>query len=176
MTAYERIDDSAQFDGKTRESHQIRYRIAREFVEDCDTVLDACCGTGYGRKILMEGLSGAHYAGCDRDPVEGVNYGDFDTGDGFGADFNRVPAFDVFVGLECIEHLTDKGVANFVALAKEANKAIIVSTPIVPNSNPHHIQQFTKEDIVLMFEGHTWKCVHYLEQNGTYGIFVFKRI
>jgi 2-polyprenyl-3-methyl-5-hydroxy-6-metoxy-1,4-benzoquinol methylase len=174
--AYERIDKSEKFDGKIRDEHEVRYRIARQFIENGDVVMDAGCGVGYGHPILMMGVDKAYYTAFDKNPVENVNFGDLNTMQGFGTDFFRVPKFDVFVGLEFIEHLEDRGVKNFVTLAKKAKKYIVVSTPIVKNSNPFHIQQFEKEGVIDLFEDGNWMMYMYFEQDSTYGVFIFKRI
>lgn len=172
--AYERIDDSAQFDGPTRDSHEVRYRIARQFVKDGDVVLDACCGTGYGKKILTqsENKGMIRWIGIDKKPPKyqlGIEHFDFENWD----HVYQWEDFDVFVGLECIEHLNDRGVKRFVELAKRAKKYIVISTPIVENSNPFHVQQFTKEDILVGFLD--WELYQYFEQNGMYGIFIFSK-
>lgn len=176
--SYERIDNSPQFDGRTRDSHEARYHVASGFITDEDNVLDAGCGVGYGRDIL----GGKAYMGIDRNPPE------YEQPDATGA-FLKVDfedpnerydwpfVFDVFVGLEIIEHLNDEGVASFRNLARKAGKWIIISTPIVRNSNPYHKQQFDERDIMEMFAGDGWR--HYetfYQSEERYGIFIFKRI
>lgn len=163
--AYERIDSSTRFDGMIRQSHEMRYRLAAGFVEPGDVVLDAGCGTGYGKAILTQ--HGNHYIGIDRNPEPGFHRADFETGAGL-EDWD----FDVFVGLEIIEHLNDAGVQRFVALAKRARKWIIVSTPIVRNKNPFHKQQFTERAVPQFFAGRSLYGV--LHQSGLYGLFVFR--
>jgi hypothetical protein len=171
---YERIDASTRFDGAIRDSHEMRYRLAAGFVEPGDTVLDACCGTGYGRPILAPEGSGVDYFGIDRDPPEGSGFmcADFDTGEGM-ADF--VP--DVFVGLEAIEHLTDAGVQRFVDLACDSRRAIVVSTPLVRRKrNPFHKQFFNESDMVRLFDRGPWRHFGTLTQSGgLYGLYVFLR-
>jgi len=66
-------------------------------------------------------------------------------------------------------------VGAFVRIAKRSNKTIIISTPIIPNSNPYHKQNFTEKQIVNKFVDKNWKLDHYLEQNKTYGIFIFNK-
>lgn len=170
MTAYERIDDREIFDGKCRESHELRYKLALVEIEDGDHVLDAGCGTGYGRTILEE--KDIHYHGIDRDPPEGEGFSTYN----FETDEPFDEHYDSFVGLEIIEHLDDKGVENFVTLAKQANRTIIVSTPIVRNSNPFHKQQFSEQDIIDLFTDENWEESTVITQDDIYGIFIFERI
>lgn len=176
--AYERIDESEKFDGPTRDSHELRYRIASGFVRYGDTVLDAGCGVGYGERILTkeetirEGEPIATWIGIDKNPAnENTKKYDFETGEG------ELPnRFNVFVGLEIIEHLNNDGVRNFVEIAKKAEDWIIVSTPIIPNSNPYHKQQFKEQDILDLFVDNEWEIYGSLKQNeGTYGIYTFSK-
>jgi len=163
---YERIDDSATFDGKVRDSHELRYHIAKGFVADDDFVLDAGCGTGYGIHIL--GPDG--YIGIDKNPPNDQSFIQRDLEQPVD---DVVADYDVFVGFEIIEHLDP--VEYFVQLAKLARKWIVVSTPIVPNSNPYHKQQFTEADMLGMFVDETWQHYGTLTQDGIYGIFIFKK-
>ncbi len=165
---YERIDDRPEFDA-VRDSHEVRYRIASSFIEYGDTVLDAGCGTGYGRRILTR--QACEYIGVDRNPVdESFTKADLEN----PAQCFGLPPFDVFVGLEIIEHLDPVG--YFIQLAKTAKKWIVVSTPIKPNTNPYHKQQFTEAMMLAMFVGEGWKHYQTLYQSdGLYGIFIFKR-
>lgn len=175
---YERIDDSPQFDGECRKSHEMRYRIASSFTKSEDSILDAGCGTGYGMKFFDK--ENQAYFGLDKNPLDRpvFRYFDFETleiktGVGYPTEW------DVFVGLEIIEHLNDEGVKNFVRMAIEkTNKWIIVSTPIVANSNPYHKQQFKEEDILELFKDETWEHYQtvYQGKDDRYGIFIFKRI
>lgn len=168
---YERIDESPRFDGPVRDSHELRYRLAAGFVVPGDTVLDACCGSGYGRRFLDDR---AEYIGIDRDAPVDDDYdfrrADFETGAGLPTE-----PFDVFVGLEAIEHLNDAGVVRFVDLAHQARRVIVISTPIVPNKNRFHKQQFTERRILELFKTDGWRHFGTLYQLGIYGLFVFVR-
>ena len=179
---YERIDNSKKFDGKTRESHELRYKIASNFIGNKDIVLDAGCGTGYGLEILKPYLV---YIGYDKKSLrgKGTKKHTFIKHDFEKVDPENITGWfmyrwivDVFVGLEIIEHLNVTGVDAFIRIAKRSNKVIIISTPIIPNSNPYHKQQFTKKRIKELFVDKNWILDHYLEQNKIYGIFIFKRI
>jgi len=162
--SYERIDSSAKFD-PVRSSHEIRYRLAKGFVEDGDTVLDAGCGTGYGKKILKA----TKYIGLDKNPPKGFIKWDFDE--------QPIPdyEFDVFVGLEIIEHLRNPH--NLIQLAKRARKWIILSTPVIPTShrNEFHFQDFTTRQVARLFVDDDWETYNIFKQSGVNGIFVFGR-
>ena len=92
-----------------------------------------------------------------------------------------VPHFDyeVFVGLETIEHIDP--LEAYLAAAKKAIPTIVISTPIIPTKhfNPYHVHDFTKESLEALFSD--WKVVHYEPQVDpvigfdTYGIWAFER-
>jgi len=174
--SYERIINDKKFDGLTRESHELRYRIAAGFCEKDDLVLDAGCGTGYGKDVIKRRF----YVGIDKNPPKGDSFIEFN----FEKKENELPIeylYDVFIGFEIIEHLNEVGVKNFVKMAKQAQKFILVSTPIIRNSNPYHKQQFSPLDICRLFIDEEWKPYGtYKEagiiQNEIYGIFIFKKI
>ena len=155
--AYERITEDPVFDG-VRDSHELRYHIARGFIEDTDTVIDAGCGIGYGEKILK-----ANYVGLDK-----INGFDLEKD-------NYDKPYDVFVGFEIIEHL--ENIDKFVQLAKQAKKWIIVSTPIVPTAegHPYHKRDFTSDDLIGLFQDNNFKLYEWVRQGLKYGIFIFKR-
>lgn len=168
MTNYERIDASTRFDGPVRDGHELRYRFAAGFVESGDRVVDAGCGTGYGKRILCREDNG--YLGVDRNPPDvTVHRADFETGEGL--EVFAVWLFDVFVGLEIIEHLSDEGVERFLAIARQARRWIVLSTPIVPNANPFHKQQFTAGELI---EAVGLRPYGQLVQDGRYGLFAFR--
>ncbi|RKZ11054.1 hypothetical protein DRQ25_00920 [Candidatus Fermentibacteria bacterium] len=147
--------------------------MARQFIKDGDIVLDACCGTGYGIQFLKtpKALGMVRWIGIDKKPIHAdISEYDFEREENI-----EIEPFDVFVGLECIEHLNHVGVINFVGLAKQAKKYIVISTPITPNSNPFHVQQFTREAVLTMFKGGGWEDYAYFEQDEIYGIFIFKK-
>jgi len=163
---YERITSDKEFDD-VRPSHELRYRIASGFVESQDRVLDAGCGEGYGSKFFNDCYK---YVGIDINPVHcSINKFDLET-DSYKENL------DVFIGFEIIEHLKD--VSNFVKIAKQAEKWIIVSTPIIPTKhrNEYHLQDFTPKQIIDLFEDENWLLYGWLKQLEIYGIFIFTRI
>lgn len=133
---------------------------AGEVTRDTDVVLDAACGTGYGQEFLK-----GRYIGVDKIGPHPV---DLET---------WVPGFDfdVFVGIETVEHLHDY--STYVEVAKKAKRATVISTPIVPTVwiNEFHVHDFTKQEIVDLFTDDTWQLSEYEEQSFTYGLFLFER-
>jgi hypothetical protein len=133
--------------------HRYRYMVAAQFATDADTVVDAACGVGYGREYF-----GGDWIGADKEPPPGALCVDLCTWD---------PAFpyDVWVGLETIEHLPM--LDRYVEAAKRARRTIVISTPIVPTRhlNPWHLWDFTRESLEDLFlDDGEWKVDHYEEQ------------
>ena len=137
--------------------HVERYEWAGRFTLDSDVVLDAACGTGYGKQYLH-----GTYIGADKHP--GHLEVDLET---WTPDFD----YDVFVGLETLEHLPDY--STYVETAKRARREIIISTPIVPTKhvNEFHVHDFTKEQVVDIFA--PWVLLEYRGQEDIYGLFRF---
>src|ERR1039458_9032017 len=122
--------------------HTYRYEFANRFVEVDDKVLDAACGIGYGQEIL----SCQYWVGADR----------LDSADQFTLQVDLrtwAPDFsyDVFVGLETIEHIDP--LDAYVAAAKRADRVIVISTPIIPTChfNQDHVHDFTRESLEALF-------------------------
>lgn len=155
---YERIDESHQ--GEERELHEERYILASGYTRPEDTVLDAACGTGYGRDFLK-----GKWIGVDRLPLCSNIVGDLNV-------WEPSFSFDVFVGFETIEHLDNY--LTYVDVAKRAKRFICLSTPIVPtvHKNRFHRHDFTKADIEVLFADR--EVLHYREQAETYGVWVFR--
>lgn len=174
--SYERIDiNHNALEEKTKQSHQLRYFFALPFVQDNYTVLEVGAGTGYGKNILQDARH-INYYGYDKNPVDGTGVEAMNLEQ--DECLNQAPdKIDVFIGIETIEHLDVRGVANFIDLAHRASRYAIISTPVVPNSNPYHKQQFTKQHIIdLMTVRGMFQLEHYSLQDEIYGIYVFKRL
>ena len=162
----ERIDNP--FQGSDTYGHEFRYHLAKGFVQPGDTVLDAACGTGYGRHIMDP----ACYIGVDKEqpnpPVPGA-VADLQT---------WVPlwTFDIAVGFETIEHL--ENFSHYVEVLKQARRWILVSVPIVPTvgTNEFHVHDFKQGDLQLLFEDKDWETYQVLYQPAENSeIAVFKR-
>lgn len=151
------------------EQHLERYRFAAEHTLIGETVLDAACGTGYGRALFE---SWAEWIGVDREVDTDVISADLTTWQGW----HNLEPYDVFVGLETIEHLRDPW--NYVEMAKAATRAIVISTPIIPTvgMNQYHVRDFTPAQIVGMFDDAAWQLESYREQLGIYGLFAWRRV
>jgi hypothetical protein len=149
--------------------HRYRYEVAAQFTRDSDVVLDAACGIGYGRDILA-----GEWIGADKDPPARPDALTVDL-----CTWEPEFDYDVFVGLETIEHLADYGA--YVAAAKRARRTIVISTPIIPtvHFNPYHLHDFTTESLESLFSD--WEVIHYEAQVDpvlgyeTYGIWAFSR-
>jgi SAM-dependent methyltransferase len=147
--------------GRFREEHEERYKWAASWTRHGDVVLDAACGTGYGRAFLR-----GDWIGVDRGehaPKEAIR-ADLTT---WSPDFD----FDVFVGLETIEHLPEP--EHYVAVAKRARHVIVVSTPIAPHRNRWHLRKFSIEEILHRFVDDEWEANAYHQQREMYGLFCF---
>ena len=155
--------------GATRRQAELRYRFAAGFVGPGDRVVDAACGVGYGKSILGAGT----WVGVDYERGSGVSVvADLRE---WEADF----AYDVWVGLETIEHLDV--LEHYLIQAKRARKWIVISTPIVPTShhNPWHVRDHDAGDVRSMFEDqdwYQWGMLHQFDTAGfEYGLFAFSR-
>lgn len=127
--------------------HLFRYMLASGFTVPGDVVVDAACGTGYGKALLREGVE---YIGIDNDATVGPSI-QADLCE-WQPDFD----FDVFLGFETIEHLIDYHA--YVAAAKRARKWIVVSTPVVPTThlNEHHLHNFAVGELASLFVDGEW--------------------
>ncbi len=121
---HERLEDD---EVTGRDGHECRYRIAAGFIRPGDVVLDAACGTGYGRQFLP---TECEWVGVDRAPGGGI-VADLTT---WVPDFD----FDVAVAFETLEHLDE--FTHFVGILKQARRWILASVPVIPTvgMNPWH--------------------------------------
>jgi hypothetical protein len=155
--------------------HRYRYEFAAQYTVDEDTVVDAACGCGIGREYF-----GGRWIGVDKEPPVIFEVGAQTLHRNLNT-WHPEFAFDVFVGLETIEHLDD--LTAYVAAAKCARHLIILSTPIIPTKhfNPWHLHDFTRESIEELFVNDEWEVVDYEPQfdpqmgQDTYGIWAFRR-
>ena len=136
---------------RDHKGHVTRYEWVRQFIDDRDSVLDVCCGVGYGAVVL----GGVSYSGIDREPADMrlIGRGWFSlrdvNDDNWSSDL--LGATHV-VAFEAIEHVADP--ARFCKeLSYLADVNIFVSVPVVPTKhlNPHHLHDFTVEDIPPLF-------------------------
>jgi 2-polyprenyl-3-methyl-5-hydroxy-6-metoxy-1,4-benzoquinol methylase len=164
--ALERIDpDTAS--SEELDVHLERYRFAAEHALIGERVLDAACGTGYGRALFEPW---ADWIGVDIAGGHDIIQADLTLWQGW-----RDLWYDVFIGLETIEHLSS--VENYVEMAKAASRAIVLSTPMIPTvgSNEFHLRDFSPAEVVALFSGDGWQLQSYQEQASIYGLFGFVR-
>jgi 2-polyprenyl-3-methyl-5-hydroxy-6-metoxy-1,4-benzoquinol methylase len=147
-TAVERItgDQVSEQDG-----HRYRYRMASDWVEDGQSVVDIACGVGYGSEII-QGLIRVDYYGFDKIEPEAkyANRGEFIA----GVDLNTfvLPAsYDLGLCFETLEHLENP--EHLAGQLMTNTTRFMVSVPTVPtkHENPYHLHDFTVDDILSMF-------------------------
>jgi trans-aconitate methyltransferase len=148
--------------GPARYGHEFRYRLAAGFIDPFDVVVDAACGVGYGRKLLGHIIMAYH-------GIDSIDRADtiLPPSQYWQVDLETwKPPFrlDVFLGFETIEHLNDYG--NYVTMALESRKWILVSTPIIPTVgvNPHHVHDFKPGDMRALFEDANWEHYQAVQQ------------
>jgi SAM-dependent methyltransferase len=136
-------------DGMDRRGHEFRYRLASGFCRESDVVLDAACGTGYGREILQrpswDDCSTVEYRGVDRDLSaleikynwERTHYFTEADLDAWVPDFR----FDVFVSFETLEHVQYPD--HLLSIGAQARQWLIASVPVVPTK---HVNEFHLHD------------------------------
>lgn len=115
----------------TNNPHISRYMMARGFIFPWETVLDAACCTGYGAKLIALGAKKVIGYDVDEGCIIAANNDKPKNCEFKVMDLNtcKLPAVDVAVCLETIEHL--EGMPHFIdELKKKVRRAIIVSTPL----------------------------------------------
>lgn len=139
--------------------HVHRYVLAAELCEGA-RVLDLCCGSGYGSRILRDVCP--EVAGVDKDEatidLARANFGlngdiEFEVADALDVlERPLVESFDAIVMLEGLEHLADAEKAvNALQRHADAGLKLVIS---IPNSrtfgevNPFHVSNFGYEDAV----------------------------
>ena len=134
-------------------SHITRYMFAVPFVKEGDFVLDACCGTGYGVRILTDFTKASFVYGFDasREAIElGRRHFNSELFLNSFEDFETTGPYDVITCFEAIEHILEpeKLIEKLASWLAPGGK-LIISTPneaMMPWSKsrfPEHIQHFT---------------------------------
>jgi len=130
--------------------HLARYNFAARYTKD-KIVLDAACGAGYGKDILMAGT----YYGVDIAPEIDCIHEDLEK----GVSLDIKP--DVVVSFETIEHLEDP--TNFLQWVKDNSKLFIFSIPVNMPSE-FHKKVYSVEQIKELI-GAFFPFVEFYEQN-----------
>lgn len=155
-----------------RDGHEFRYRLAAGYVEPEDTVLDLCCGMGYGSRLVRC----AEYIGIDIADVIDYDlrhHGTWIVGDACTYDFTF--DYDVAMCFEAIEHVVDP--AALIDQCCRARKYVVCSVPIIPTVgiNPYHLHDFDFHDLPIMFHDRGWSCVQsVLQTSELSGVYVFR--
>jgi trans-aconitate methyltransferase len=172
----ERISAETPFN--ERMGHEFRYHMAAGFLELGDVVVDAACGIGYGADILCD-RGGIKYIGVDKNANAAIPSNQPEDRRFIWADLLRwspTDSYDVWVGFETIEHLTDY--SYYISLAKRARKWILLSVPVIPTKhmNPYHLHDFESGELVHLIEDDNWFLYQALGQPSEFSeIYVFKR-
>lgn len=167
---YERINADPIFD-KVRKSHEDRYELAANYVGPSDIVIDAACGTGYGKRFLdcKEYFGIDKYDGEDREKGKNHIVADLNS---WQPDFD----FDVLISLETIEHI--ENFMNIIEIAKKSDR-FIFSVPIIPtkHQNTFHLNDFTVYGVHQVIEKELPKMeiVFFMLQDDLYGIWVLRK-
>ena len=163
--------------GPATQGHEARYCVAAGFLRPGDVVVDAACGIAYGASLLC-GRGDVTYYGVDKDLSEAI---DLHVENLYlvEADLNGLDPqfeFDVVVGFETIEHLADFSV--YLNWARRARRFAFFSVPIVPTvgTNPFHLHDFQREDLVELFTDDDWHLFQYFDQPSELaGVYIFAR-
>ncbi len=163
--------------GTETRGHEARYCLAAGFLRPGDIVVDAACGIAYGASVLCA-HGDVSYIGVDEDISEAVVdqssivsliEADLMT---WRPEFD----FDVAVGFETVEHLHDY--STYLEWCRQAHRFAILSVPIVPTvgTNPFHVHDFERHDLIDLFLNDEWELFQYLDQPSELaGIYVFAR-
>lgn len=164
MDALERLSqDQAERDGLLALTHVHRYRLAAELCAEL-RVLDLCCGSGYGTKLLAERARTVHGVDLHGPSIE---HAAGEAADDPRLSFERADAldvlerplrddFDAIVLYEGLEHLDqlERAVESLRAQVA-AGLGLIVSLPnsrAFGEENPFHVTEFDYERAVATFE------------------------
>jgi 2-polyprenyl-3-methyl-5-hydroxy-6-metoxy-1,4-benzoquinol methylase len=126
--------DPAKYGPHSRQhlGHTFRYALARGFLQPDDRVLDAACGVGYGAQILSQGAGWVYGLDVDEEALTRAR----DKYDAPSITWEQVdldkadtlPAVDVAVSFETVEHLEDT--ERFVSLhdfSEESFRALVLN-------------------------------------------------
>lgn len=118
-------------DGRTL-THRFRYHLAKGFVTKEDVVLDAACGKGYGSVILSDGAKkviGVDFVEAEIEGAKVKQARDNISYECHNLEEWDIPAVDVAVSIETIEHLYDPQ-SYINKLKARVKKFIVGSVPI----------------------------------------------
>lgn len=151
-------DPVAGYNAMGAAEHVVRYQSARQICRD-KRVLDVGCGEGYGSSLLAR-WGAAEVLGVD---ISGEAIGtakrlfasdnvSFVVGDATRLSdvLGAVPAFDLIVSFETLEHVSDvEALLSGILLYRAEGGTIIISCPndhVEDTANPFHRRTFTFEE------------------------------
>ncbi|MCI8873754.1 MAG: class I SAM-dependent methyltransferase [Lachnospiraceae bacterium] len=134
-----------------------RYMYVRQFVYG--NVLDIACGEGYGSYLMSKNPDVLKITSVDRsekaiaDAKENFSRENIEYIVGSPETVNG--KFDVLVSLETVEHLSEPAVLKEMTVRCDIPE-VIISFPRKKTThyNKYHLWDFTKEDILRLFEGY----------------------
>jgi len=140
------------------ELHLRRYELAADLCNsnECKTVADLACGTGYGADLLARS-SHSQYSGVDIDEQtiefaqrrHGTDKAKFYCASACETAIDST-SIDLIASFETIEHIeeTDQLLKEFVRVLKP-NGLLVVSTPNKMGPTPYHVHDFSFESFLL---------------------------
>ena len=135
--------------------HRARYMFASKLINPGDNVLDACCGVGYGSKILsnINGVRVTSFDSSETALMKARTYYQADNINYLLIDyklFNTGPVFNKVVCLEAIEHVDEpEDLLRILHKSIISGGSLIISSPnqtIIPYSKqrfPFHTRHWT---------------------------------
>lgn len=159
-TIYEERElGSNKYSVKSADTLSFHYTLSLDYIDKNDKVLDIACGLGFGSKIISEKCKNIIGADLSDESINicKINYPDLKfqledvTDTTFGANY-----FDKILSFETIEHVDP--IKYLIELKRILKKEglLILSTPQnaigkIP-INPHHIIEFSSEQLLLLVE------------------------
>lgn len=152
-----------------------RYKFVARMLRNNDRVLEVGCGSGLGTMLL--GQHCAHATGIDVKKTEIAEAESFNlrknvvfkTLDLFSA--GRLPQFDAVVGVDVLEHLTEKNGRRLVARMAELTKPagmLVLGTPSFYSwehqsaiSKASHVKCYKKEELLSLIDDYFERAVFF---------------
>lgn len=154
------IENVGFYGQETVDRHLKRYRWAMKYLDRGDTVLDACCGSGYGSMMMARRCLSV--LGIDKS-AEAIGYAaknyrrknlSFKTSDLSGTlRFSDEAEFDAVTWIEAIEHFTvDQARVLLHAFKKKLyhNGRLLITTPdkiMSSKKNRYHVHEYTMTEL-----------------------------
>jgi 2-polyprenyl-3-methyl-5-hydroxy-6-metoxy-1,4-benzoquinol methylase len=142
----------------------LRYKLARDLINENDYVLDAACGCGYGSAILAQKAKAVLAIDICQDTIDFANrhYSQrkitFSCEDIF--QFKSIDNFQTIVSFETIEHVQDD--AYLLKKFRSKSSRLICSVPnqdLVPwgkETHPWHFRHYTLDEIEYKLKMAGW--------------------